>query len=258
MTTTKHRRDAAGHVRSTHSAKGERPGNRPPGAPWGAAIAAGAFFLAAGGTLVEVYSCFADFAGFPFEQYMLEEIGIAAALMLLIGMGCRSGKLWAIRLFRWSTHAAACLFIAMAICAVWFATGTPARDPAFSFVFVLLAVLQIPAFIIVYRQFARVRWLDPKSLPFEWELPARPNLGKGASAVPIKIGVGGWVIRALIAIAITLRYYLGLIRSDWFAAWLANGNLLHLTAVLAAICVPFIVIGLTFWWLLRQQRSAAL
>jgi hypothetical protein len=247
MKSAKDHRGTAGIPRNTLYARGERPGNRPPGAPWDAAIAAGAFFVAAGGTLVEVYACFAELAGFPFVQHMLLEIGETAALMLLVGLGCRSGKLWAVLLFRWSTHAAACLFVAISVCAVWSALGNPPRDPALAFVFSLLAVIQIPAFIVIYRKFARVRWLDPQSLPSEWEPPARSNVGAGGNSAPARIGVGGWILRALIVIAVTLRYYIGLIRSHWISSWLASGNILQLTAALFAIPAPFIVIGLTLW-----------
>ncbi len=82
----------------------------------------------------------------------------------------------------------------------------------------------------------------------------RSNVGPGGRRAPVKMGIGGWIWFAFIAIAFTLRYYLGLIRADWIGAWLGSGDGLQETAVFMAFLTPFIVIGITAWWLIRQAR----
>jgi hypothetical protein len=253
MSVAKHPGAAHRHKSPSPAAGNERPGNRPPGAPADVGIAAGAFFVAAGGTLIELYSCAADLAGFDFADYALAEIALCFSLMIAVGLGLRTGKLWAVKLFRRTTHAAALLCPAAIACAVWLAAGTAPPDPALIWIVVALAVFQIPSFIVIYRIFARVRWLDPESLPSEWEPPAgrassgiRPNAPSTANAWRRVFGV-------LLAIGLTLRYYIGLIRAPWVDQWLGSGNVMQEAVVLTAITAPILLIGIVAWRGIRAR-----
>lgn len=253
----------AKHPGATHRRKppsqatgNERPGNRPPGAPAAVGIAAGAFFVAVGCTFIELYSCAADLAGFDFAKYALAEIAICVSLMILVGLGLRTGMLWAVQLFRWTTHIAALLCPAAIACAVWLAVGTTPRDPALIWIVAVLAIFQIPSFIVIYRIFARVRWLDPKSLPSEWEPPTERASSGIRHNAPATTGTWQRIFRALFALALTLRYYIGLIRAPWVERWLGSGNIMQAIAALIAIAAPVLLIVIVAWRGVRSRLRA--
>ncbi|GGF20335.1 hypothetical protein GCM10011611_27900 [Aliidongia dinghuensis] len=104
---------------------------------------------------------------------------VAAALGLTVLGGMGSGKLWAVRLFRWSVYAAVACYLPLLGAAIYAFVGDAPRQqdplaPDSAIVgFIFLAVEAVALFVL-FRAFRRVRWLDPRSLPKEWEPPGRP------------------------------------------------------------------------------------
>jgi hypothetical protein len=255
MSVAKHPGATNRRKRSSHTARNEheQPCNRPPGAPAAVGVAAGAFFLAVGGTLIELYSCAADLAGFDFADYALVEIAVCFSLMVVVGLGLRTGKLWAVKVFRRTTHAAVLLCPAAIACAVWLTVGKAPRDTALIGFVVALALFQIPSFIVIYRTLARVRWLDPESLPSEWEPPTGLASSSIRGNAPTTTGAWRRAFSALFAIGLTLRYYIGLIRAPWVDEWLGSGNVMQEAVALIAIAGPMLLIGIVAWLGLRAR-----
>jgi hypothetical protein len=180
---------------------------------------------------------------------MLAEIAACFMLMVLVGLGLRAGKLWAVKLLRRATHTAALLYPAVIACSIWLASGTRPRNPAFVWVVLVLALVQIPAFIVIYRTFAIVRWLDPRSLPHEWEPPVARDSSRFNRDTPV------WelVLRSVVALWFALRCFVGLIRSNWVGEWLASGSVLKEAVALIAIPAPFLMIGIMLWSAIRAR-----
>ena len=243
MSSTKHPQAVPRHKPIPRTAGNGLPGNRPPGAPQAAVSALMAFFVVEGFTLIELYGCLANVLGFDFSSgYLLVEIMVGATLMLITVIGMSRGKLWAVKLFRGITHAAAALYPAILAYAIYLDSGKTPIDPAGAWITFALSILQIPAFFVIYRAFKRVRWLDPKSLPQEWEPPAR-QIDPRYSDEPPKRGVLGWLITWALILAITLRYYIGIFRMDWFSAWLSSGDIWKELGTVAVLLVPILVVA---------------
>lgn len=212
-----------------------------------------AFFVVEGLTLIGLYGCLARLIGFDFSSgYLLVEIMVAAGFLLFTFVGLSRGKLWAVKLFRWSTHAFAVACPVIIAYSLFIYARRP-EDSALAVILLVLAVFQLPAFFVIYRSFARVRWLDPVSLPSEWEPPARSTNPRVSDGAPVKPGIPGWLFLSVLGLAVMLRYYIGLIRSNWVGEWLGSGNVLQEAAALIAIPGPFLVIGITLW-LNRRAR----
>lgn len=149
----------------------ERPGNRPRGAPKPAVIAGGAFFVGAGFTFTELLLGMASAFGIDHGDVLIPGWVCLSAIMLPVAIGMGAGKLWAVRLFRWLSFGAIVLYLPLLGLAFYLYAGPRAIDPGLAFVmFVMAAVKPLPLFII-YRAIRTVRWLDPASLPHEWEPP---------------------------------------------------------------------------------------
>lgn len=204
----------------------------------------GAIFAFAGIVLLllaELSGCLADIGGFDYGGLMLMEfVGGAAILLSAIG-GMGEGKLWAVKLFRWSTHAAVGLYLAIVACGIYIYARETSADTALAWVIFILAIIQLPGFFVIYRAFRRVRWLDPKSLPHEWEPPAR-QVDQRFSDDPPKRGVLGWLLTGVFILAAMTRYYIGILRMDWFGVWLSSDDLWKELGVLMALLAPILVL----------------
>lgn len=151
----------------------ERPGNRPPGAPKQAAIAGGAFFLGAGLTFVELVDSAAALMGISDDDVFLPAWVVLAVLMLTVGIGVGSGKRWAVRFFRWLSFGAMALYVPLLALAFYLKAGPTPVDADLAWVMFAFAVVKLPCLVVIYRAFRQLRWLDPDSLPHEWEPPFR-------------------------------------------------------------------------------------
>lgn len=257
MTSKKSLRAAAEHGRGDSTQRIGQPGNRPRGAPLPAARAAGAFAVVFALLLAELYGCLSDLAGFDFGRFMLAEIIVGVTIVLLILGGLSSGKIWVIRLFRWSTFLAAALYFVVIACGAYLYSGKTPIDSGLALVILVLSIVQLPLFIVIYRAFARVRWLDPKSQPSEWEAPAAagsvdPRYRRDKT--PAKIGKGGWIFICLLGVAGFVRYCTSLIGTDWVSRSMASGNLWKEAMVIIAFIAPIVAIAA----IVGLKRRAAL
>ncbi|GAB2914203.1 hypothetical protein GCM10027093_60870 [Paraburkholderia jirisanensis] len=151
----------------------EQPGNRPPGAPRQAAVAGGAFFLGAGLTFAELVASIASFMGISYDDLILPGWIVLSVIMLTVGIGIGGGKLWAVKLFRWLSFGAIALYLPLIAFALYLNAGSAPIDIDLARVMYVFAVVKLPALVVIYKAIRQVRWLDPKSLPHEWEPSAR-------------------------------------------------------------------------------------
>ncbi len=246
MSSTKHPRAAPrrGGMRATQQTG--QPGNRPRGAPLRAARAAGAFAVVFALLLAELYGCLSDLLDFDFGRFMLVEIIAGVAILLLLLGGLSSGKLWMIRLFRGSCHLAALLYLVVVACGVYLYSGKTPIDSGLALVILVLSIIQLPLFIAIYRAFASVRWLDPRSQPSEWEAPAPagsidPRFSRDKT--PAKLGTGGRIFLCLLGLAGLLRYYASLVGMNWVSRSLASGDFWKEAMVMIAFVAPVVAIA---------------
>ena len=156
------------------------PGDRPRGAPRAAVPALVAWYLLIGITCVEIAEFLPFFTGSDHGAFLLPGWVSAAVLVLLVIVGIGGGKLWAVRLFRWAVYGAAACYLPILGIAIYAFVGEGPQQqdslaPDMAIMQFILSALELIAFFVLFRAFARVRWLDPRSLPKEWEPPARPN-----------------------------------------------------------------------------------
>lgn len=96
-----------------------------------------------------------------------------AGLMLAVSIGMGRGKLWAVRLFRWPSSGAIVRYLPILAAGVLLDAGSAPIDSGLAWAILGFAVVKLPCLFIVYRALKQVRWLDPASLPHEWEPSAR-------------------------------------------------------------------------------------
>ncbi|WP_240766776.1 hypothetical protein [Paraburkholderia flava] len=149
----------------------ERPGNRPPGAPKQAAIAGGAFFLGVGFTFVEILFATASLTGTSQPSLILPGWIALSVIILTVSIGLGKGKLWAVQWFRRLSYGAMACYLPILALAFYLDAGPTPIDDGQAFMMFVFAIVKLPSFIIIYRALKQVRWLDPASLPHEWEPP---------------------------------------------------------------------------------------
>ncbi len=153
-----------------------QPGDRQPGLPRAAVLpCAGIIFvlLVVSVSLVGDYSFI--FSSEP-EAFLHNVrylyIGVPVTIVPLVYV-FKSGKLWAIRLIRTLVRVANAIYgLAIVLAAVSAYLST--EDSWLYFLLVPLPALALaaPLVYLMNTKMARCRWLDPHSLPHEWELPA--------------------------------------------------------------------------------------
>ena len=100
-------------------------------------------------------------------------IAVLSVLMLTTIVGLRRGDLWGIRLFRGLAWVLVAMIVVVALAglALWrggVGRGLTGATETGAFMLIAAALCCVPAFIM-RRGLRRVRWLDPLSLPNEWE-----------------------------------------------------------------------------------------
>ena len=105
----------------------------------------------------------------------LPYLAVVSILMLTVIVGLRRGDLWGIRLFRGLAWVLITMIgvVALAGFALWsggVGHGLTGAKETGAFILVAAALCCVPAFILL-RGLSRARWLDPLSLPNEWEPP---------------------------------------------------------------------------------------
>ena len=156
-----------------------QPGNRPRGAPREAKPAVAAWYL----LIIMTFASIAEFlpflTGSEHSAFLMVGWPIAGVLAITVFVGMGAGKLWAVRLFRWSTYGAALFYLPLLIAAIYAFTNDAALQqdslaPDTAIMQFIISALEPIAFFVLFRAFRRVRWLDPQSLPKEWEPPGPP------------------------------------------------------------------------------------
>lgn len=150
------------------------PGNRPRGAPRGALKGVAAWYLLVGASVVELANLLPFATGAGPTSYMIAGVALAAVVTVTVTGGIGAGRLWAVRLFRWTSLVAAGLYLPILAAGIWLDSGDPPPDGGLAFVIFSFAVLKLGCLALLFATLRRVRWLDPSSLPHEWEPPSAP------------------------------------------------------------------------------------
>lgn len=156
----------------------ERPGNRPPYAPMVAARLIGLWGILLLISFGPIANCLPFATGAGSLDYVDAGFVITCAFFFTQGLGLRAGKLWAVRMFNWSSWAMIIYYpfdLAVALY-LFFGEAPSAQDPlapGLGVVLFFFCALEPIGFFFLFRGLRRVRWLDPASLPHEWEPPAR-------------------------------------------------------------------------------------
>ncbi|VWC74152.1 hypothetical protein BLA39750_00753 [Burkholderia lata] len=149
----------------------ERPGDRPRGGPRPVIVAGIAFFFGVGFSLSELILGMASALGIDHGDVLLPGWVLISVIMMPVVVGMGAGKLWAVRLFRWLSFGAMALYLPLLGLAFYLHAGPQAIDSGQAVVMFVMAVVKLPPLFILYRAIRTVRWLDPASLPHEWEPP---------------------------------------------------------------------------------------
>lgn len=158
---------------------GGRPGDRPRGAPTSARPALVAWYLLVGSTVTNIASLAPFATGAEHGSYLIVGVIIASLLILLPVGGMGQGKLWAVRAFRFGAYATLACYppILAAAFYLFFGEAPRLQDPTapdMAVIQFIFCALELIAFFILFRALRQVRWLDPNSLPHEWEPPSGP------------------------------------------------------------------------------------
>ncbi|MGI4797125.1 MAG: hypothetical protein ACRYG8_24345 [Janthinobacterium lividum] len=106
-------------------------------------------------------------------EHLGADVGGAGFLMLLTIFGLRRGDLWGIRLFRslaWCLIGLVAVNLVAALMLSASIVGPSLPGARGTGEFTMIATLAcLVAVVILIRGMQRIRWLDPHSLPHEWE-----------------------------------------------------------------------------------------
>jgi hypothetical protein len=154
-----------------HRDSGERPGNRLPGMPGNSRFAgAGVMF----GIILVTANVVALVAGSDADEFFrLGEIVMfpLVAVVVLIVIVLNTGKLWVVRAFRIIAIVVSAAY-SVAIIVDGVAAFSSSGEAGAGMIDAILLILISPLMFLMWRDFRRCRWLDPNSLPHEWEIAA--------------------------------------------------------------------------------------
>lgn len=175
-----HYHHKSAHVGEAKPVSREVPGNRPPILPQAALLAGAAWYLLATFIGAEIALLMPYVTGAAPVAYEFELLVVGVFIVFPVAYGMRNGKLWAVRLFNYISYAMAVLYVPILISTfyLWFsgaALKVDALAPDLAIVFWIFSGIELVGFSVLFRALKRVRWLDPNSLPHEWEPPANPR-----------------------------------------------------------------------------------
>ena len=150
------------------------PGDRPRGAPRVAIKGFVAWYLVIGASCAELANLVPFVTGAGPTAYMIAGVVAASLIIVTITVGLGLGRLWAVHLFRATALIGAILYLPILGAGIWLDSGDPPLDPGLGFVIFVFAAMKLIGLAVLFDTLRRVRWLDPASLPHEWEPPSVP------------------------------------------------------------------------------------
>jgi hypothetical protein len=154
--------------------KDPKPGNRPPGLPGNSRFAAAGgivgliFITIESAAMISVYTNNPQDFFNCLEPAFLPLIG----LCLLVTFLLNSGRLIFVKLFRWLAVIVTYLYAGVALLTIVQLLAYGVERALIDAVGLVVLLLLSPLLGLMWRDFKRCRWLDPKSLPHEWEIAA--------------------------------------------------------------------------------------
>ncbi|MDE2319296.1 MAG: hypothetical protein KGK02_06315 [Rhodospirillales bacterium] len=157
-----------------HEVKNQLPGNRPYGMPGnarfaGGGVAIGIMFIVI--NLAGNYSVYTNVPGnyFGVIDIVLFPLGVLCGLLALL---LNTGKLIIIKLYRKLAMLVSVGYVGAILLNVAQIVYYKWDRPVMAAIGTIILLLVSPVLFLMWRDFRRSRWLDPQSLPSEWELAA--------------------------------------------------------------------------------------
>ncbi|MDE1896943.1 MAG: hypothetical protein KGH91_07705 [Rhodospirillales bacterium] len=157
-----------------HKAKSQLPGNRPYGMPGnarfaGAGVAIGIIFIVI--NLAANYSVYTNVPGsyFGVIEVVLIPLGVLCGLLALL---LNTGKLIIIKLYRKLAMLVSVGYVGVILLNIAQIIYYKWDRPVMAVICTIILLLVSPILFLMWRDFRRSRWLDPASLPSEWEIAA--------------------------------------------------------------------------------------
>jgi hypothetical protein len=157
-----------------HEPKSQMPGDRPRGVPGnarfaGAGVVSGILFI-----FVALCADYSVYTNNPADYF-----GVAAPLLfpvVIFGTAVawllNRGKLVFVKLFRKLAELVSAAYVATIILGIFQVLYYKWDRPLITVMGIILLVVFSPMQLLMWRDFRRCRWLDPNSLPSEWEIAA--------------------------------------------------------------------------------------
>lgn len=116
------------------------------------------------------------------DDYLLAYVLVVGVSLLALVYVFRRGKLWGLWTLRYAVLLLAALDVAGFLGNALAATGLIGSGTAYArssgqFGFLAFLLIGSPLVMLLLRGIVRVRWLDPRSAPSEWEKPLRNKPG---------------------------------------------------------------------------------
>jgi len=142
--------------------KDPKPGNRPPGLPGNSRFAAAGGIVGLIFITIESAAMISVYTNNPQDFFNCLE----PAFLL------NSGRLIFVKLFRWLAVIVTYLYAGVALLTIVQLLAYGVERALIDAVGLVVLLLLSPLLGLMWRDFKRCRWLDPKSLPHEWEIAA--------------------------------------------------------------------------------------
>ncbi|HQT59990.1 MULTISPECIES: hypothetical protein [unclassified Acidiphilium] len=152
----------------------ERPGNRPFGIPanarWAGVPIPG--FLAIAIAALDAWTVWRNASPATYFHYGKIMFFPLIAAGVLMAWALNSGKLVMIRLWRVFARLVVVAYALLAVIFIAELAVYPVSRAFGAVIGLIILLLTAPFFLLMRRDFRRSRWLDPDSLPSEWEIAA--------------------------------------------------------------------------------------